>query len=331
MASVNSINLLQTNWVSSTHPSVEGYPSVQPNNITFSYLGNPEKSINIPVTLTKRIRLISRYPQYSFTFDIKTRGNYGGYYYITLNFYDNLNILDTISSGMGTIKDGKITFNTNQKISYPITTKISLKSSKDLTNASICIINITGCDSLNWKGYWGPTISNIALFGINQPITTTMKPLNLLNPNFIQSEWTGTFDTTGNGSSGNPIIRNNGLIFSFNRSSVNKLLKNLPGAFKYILSFDIKTYAFGPKGNGGYLQINVNFYNSNGVQIGSLVYGNISTPIPAYLTKTTLSQETTQNMSSATYCNIIITGKDNAFWLGFYGPSISNLSLMPLM
>jgi hypothetical protein len=156
-------------------------------------------------------------------------------------------------------------------------------------------------------------------------------PKNLLNPNFTQNEWLGTFDTSGNGNSGNPIIRDNTLAFSYNQSSVSTTVQNLPGMSTYILSFDIQTYAFGPNSYGGYLQINIDFYDVNYNKVGTMIYGNISTPIPAYLTKTSISQETTGDMSTATYCIITITGKDNAYWLGFHGPSLSNISLMPLI
>jgi hypothetical protein len=166
--------------------------------------------------------------------------------------------------------------------------------------------------------------------------TTTLQPAgiiqqtqNLLNPNFIQSEWTGNFDSSGNGNTGYPIIRNNVLTFSFAKSSVSHIVNNLPVTSGYNLSFDIQTYTFGPNGYGGYLQITIDFLNSNNAKVGSIIYGNISTPIPSYSQPTTLTATTTQDVSSATSCIITITGKDNAYWLGFYGPTISNIKLIP--
>jgi hypothetical protein len=75
------------------------------------------------------------------------------------------------------------------------------------------------------------------------------------------------------------------------------------------------------------LQIDIDFRDNQGVNIGNLVYGNISEQIPAYTTKTLISKSTDTDMSKATYCVIKIQGKDNANASGFYGPRILNIYL----
>jgi hypothetical protein len=157
-------------------------------------------------------------------------------------------------------------------------------------------------------------------------IESEARVTNLLNNNFTQSEWTGKFDQRGGAGGQYPFISNNTLTFAGIQTDVSRTVQNLPGSSGYGLSIDVTTGT-----TGAYLQIIINFYNDNNTQVGSLIFGNINSTI-IWEKSSRLGQVTpsTQDLSTATYCIITITGKRKEGIPTYDGPILANISLLPL-
>jgi hypothetical protein len=291
------ILLIKNNWTGNILDGLNGNPLIDKNILYFSWKPTTIQSLRIN---------LPGYSSYTLYFDIQTfaygTGGKGGYLQINIDFRNK----------EGGIVGSLVYGNISQQIpAYTTKTTIAEPARTNMSSATYCEIKIQGKDNANWAGIYGPQISNMYLIP---------SLINLLNNNFIQSEW----QNSAFGITGGARITNNTLEFSYLPSTLSRTISNLPKSPTYTLSFDVQTDPA-----GGRLEIVIMFYNTTkSSYIGKLTYGDINVPI-IFPTKTRITQRTgaTQNMSLATFCEIKITGRDTLNWIGFYGPKISNISL----